>query len=297
MAKKKIKIKQIQNQEKIENIVKLLASNNSGTSLDDGRDSGIFKELLGKFEQAVEEFWDITHSKKQLEGIILDPEQIDAFLQRTTSYKQQDNYTFIVDLFITPLIQNSYCAGYNNFYLSTESSGKINVGFCLTGDSENHIKLRISGDVQNFTAIKSRYLELNIDGNSGNNLGQGAYESIMTVSGNCGHSCGLRVINSVFSIYGDVGPGCGPESMSSIFNIKGNAEECCGYYSKASVFSVDGRIKEMVGDGSKNSTFRTTNPQNLSELLFSVSPGNKIIYVQPDGTEMIWKKISKYKKG
>jgi len=71
----------------------------------------------------------------------------------------------------------------------------------------------------------------------------------------------------VISIIGNTGSNYGAKSRNATFNVTGNIGESCGFSSAYSIF-------------------KTSNKETLDKMLYSVSSGNRIIFIQ-DGKEEI----------
>ena len=173
----------------------------------------------------------------QLEQIVLNPEQINILFQliinKSLAYRVNQNIT---GLYLSKLIQDSYNAGHNNFYLNTGDTQIERMGCELKGTLENVLKLKI-------------------DGNVGSTCGADSEKTMFNINGNVGDGCGLDTTNSTFGIKGNVGTWCGMKSIYSTFNIKGNVEARCGVYTTNSTFEIDGNVGKLCGKCSHSSTF------------------------------------------
>ncbi|MFH1637251.1 MAG: hypothetical protein ABIB71_02390 [Candidatus Woesearchaeota archaeon] len=185
---------------------------------------------------------------------ILEPEQINSFLQATMKYEDYETYEWHTGLFVTQLIQNSHDAGNKSFTLNTKTITKTihNIGYKLQGRGKNLLELIVEGDVGWNCAPKAK------------NLGQ------IYITGNVGPLCCLNARSiGKLHIGGDVGDWCGQgaENIKELY-IGGNARACCGYEAE-------------------NSTFKTPNRQTLRLLKKNVPKdrNNKIYFINKDGTE------------
>ena len=80
-------------------------------------------------------------------GLVLSPTEINLFLQLTDIYKDHGSYPINTGPFVTRLIQSSYNANNNGFYLDITSLGPLNyIAFRLKGDKNNPINLTIDGN-------------------------------------------------------------------------------------------------------------------------------------------------------
>ena len=117
------------------------------------------------------------------------------------------------------MIQNSYNAGNNNFYLKPPLVEDLSfLGAYLQGSTEREIILQIDGNV--------------------------------------GYKCGYLAKNSTFMINGNVGNGCGGYTKSSTFRINGEVEVLCGESAKNSTFKTTKpetlkKLLEYVPTGNK----------------------------------------------
>lgn len=232
------------------------------------------KNLLQMYERSLEECFigkniivdtGETLQKFKKYDRILKPEEINQFLQDTREYGvQRFPYYAITDIVVSSLIQKSYKAGYNHFPLDTRTLPvKPGLGSFLRGKKKRPIVLNISGDV---------------------------------------------------------GVGSAGEAQHAILNIEGNVGAAFGFYAKYVEASIKGDIEEEngIGIGGRKLTFKTSNPRTLKKLeehvpemldedfvptrtggfglclrirLLKQSPatGNRIVFVNPNGTERIVK--------
>ena len=88
---------------------------------------------------------------------ILAPTGINAFLQATIQYETYPRYADNTGLFISRLIQNSYNAGNNDFYLKPPVVKNIDyLGAHLQGTKRRNINLQIDGDVGNSYGLSAK---------------------------------------------------------------------------------------------------------------------------------------------
>lgn len=87
-------------------------------------------------------------------------------LPMDASSKERANY-FLMGEFVSALIQKSYSAGFNNFYLDKielENQKMRHLPCSIRGVKKNPIKIHIFGDLEDNCAINMRYVELTVDG-------------------------------------------------------------------------------------------------------------------------------------
>ncbi|MFH1638128.1 MAG: hypothetical protein ABIB71_06905 [Candidatus Woesearchaeota archaeon] len=162
-----------------------------------------FEELIRQYEGVLA----IHYTRIVQEGFgkinsILEPQQINSFLQATKRYEDHENYSDNTGLFITHLIQNSHNAGNNKFTLNTKALCKDidGLGNYLKGKENN-------------------LLEIIVDGNIGRCCGQCAKNiGKLSISGNTGYRCGTGA-ESIGQIYigGKTGGSSGDEAKYSTF--------------------------------------------------------------------------------
>ncbi|MFH1637757.1 MAG: hypothetical protein ABIB71_05015 [Candidatus Woesearchaeota archaeon] len=215
-----------------------------------------FEELMRQYEEILSTDEDWESAKKAVGGIgsLLEPEQINNFLQATRRYENHKRYSAYTGSFITQLIQNSHDAGNNHFGLYTKTLFNCvhNVGFKLEGK-------------------KNMLLEIIIDGNVGNNCAASAKNlRKLHIAGNAGHFCGsaasnIDEINIGANVKLDVGSGA--KDIRTIY-IGGMAGPGCGV-------------------AAENSTFKTPNEETLQLLKKNLSRAfnNKIYFIHEDGLE------------
>ena len=199
----------------------------------------------------------------------LTPEQINAFLQTTSRYEQYKGYCWGTGRFISAMVQKSYDAGHNRFHLNTTALQEINLLY-------NQLKGRPDEPIQ-----------VTHTGNIGEHCGDKACYLIIDIRGDTGDACGVEVYNSMFNIRGNTGDWYGSKSNFSTFNITGDTGDQCGDLSGKSTFNITGDTGLRCGQASINSTFKTPNRKTLEKMLKDVSKYNRVIFINPDGTEEI----------
>ncbi len=168
---------------------------------------------------------------------ILTPEEIDQVLQHTIQYEQHENYSWNTGLFFARLIQDSFNAGYNNFYLNMRSlAAEISAIHSLEGRAD-------------------RIMCITINGNVGKGIGYCAKHAKFEIKGNADEECGKETENSTFTIHGNVGDQCAMEAKHSKFDIRGNAGELCGIWGKHLIMNIQGNAGLRVGHRTSNSRF------------------------------------------
>ena len=212
--------------------------------------------LLKKYEEVLEldylEFAEAVNSIDQ----ILEPEEINAFLQATIVFEDSKDYILNTGEFISKLIQNSYDKGYNNFILNTKSLIEIHsIGDKLEGAEKKPIEVTIEGNTKNLCGYRSKNAIFNIKGNTGEWCGEESKNSIFNIEGNAGGNCGKYSTNSTFKIKGNVGDYCGTFSKYSTYSIEGDVADDCGYHAENSTFNIEGNIGNRCGNQSEHTTY------------------------------------------
>jgi len=188
---------------------------------------------------------------------VLEPEQINTFLQATIPFETHKNYAENTGYFITKLIQNSYNAGHNRFKLGTKVLTKRikDIGWQLKGKEGKPLELLVEGDVGNWCGTEAEY-------------------STISIAGNAGDWCGAMAKYLSLSIEGDVGNDCCKWIEHSFVIIDGNAGHRLGYGAKGTVFKTPNRetfeeLKQYVSRDKKNKIYFIHKPNKpQSSLLF-----------------------------
>ncbi|MFH1637495.1 MAG: hypothetical protein ABIB71_03660 [Candidatus Woesearchaeota archaeon] len=213
-----------------------------------------FEELVKKYERilAISTYY-VSGVLDEIDSI-LQPEQIDSFLQSTIRYDEHKNYSENTGLFITRLIQNSHNAGNNRFMLNTKALSKdINyIGGELKGREKNLLEIIVGGDCGEACGIWAKNIrKIRIARNAGKKCGFGANNlKELYIGGNAGEFCGSGALN-IRQIY------------------------------------IGGKAQSICGDTARNSTFKTPNEETLRLLKKNVpkGQGNKIYFIHPDNHE------------
>ncbi len=199
---------------------------------------------------------------------VLTPAEINAFLQATTVYIESEEYSEHTATFISKLIQNSYHAGHNKFFLMPRTQYDL-LGSYLKGSTEQPIELYIRREVGMRCVWSSEYVNLIVDGR---------------VSENSGFACWAK--NCCLTINGDVGSNCANKAWCSTIEIFGSAMFFLGSNASHSQFTIHGEIGEGCGKEASNCTFRSPNKRTVRKLLQCVPPwGNEIYLMKKNGKE------------
>ncbi|MFH1637424.1 MAG: hypothetical protein ABIB71_03295 [Candidatus Woesearchaeota archaeon] len=214
-----------------------------------------FEELVRQYEEilATKE-WDNLQKLLAKNRIILEPEEINRFLQATIGYESHKLYCDRTGFFITRLIQNSNDAGNNKFILSTKALAK---------------ELRAIG--YNLRGKHDRPLEIRVDGNTGGWCGFEAQNiRQIYIGGNAGGDCGYKAK--------DIGK----------IHIAGNSGGWCGSWAEnIKEIYIGGEAGAYCGHEAENLAFKTPNKQTLRLLKEHVpkGKGNRIYFIHPDNHE------------
>ncbi|MFH1638132.1 MAG: hypothetical protein ABIB71_06925 [Candidatus Woesearchaeota archaeon] len=162
-----------------------------------------FEELVRQYEDilAIYDWLEVEVAVKEINAI-LEPEQINSFLQAMKRYESYKNHASRTGIFITQLIQNSHYDGNNKFTLSTKASSKgIDcLAYKLQGREDRSLEIIVEGDVGDCCCQDGKNIgRLYING------GTGVWCSTWVrniqefhISGHAGEFCGCNAENSTF---------------------------------------------------------------------------------------------------
>ncbi|MFH1637491.1 MAG: hypothetical protein ABIB71_03640 [Candidatus Woesearchaeota archaeon] len=158
--------------------------------------------LLSRYEDALKGNIHPEEIYYACRPVLLNPEEINEFLQSTAKYAEEKEYHRVTGPFITQLIQNSHDAGNNKFTLNTKA---------LTED------LNFLGD--GLLGRGNGLLEIMVDGNVGHECFIWAKDiKRISISGDAGALCGWQAENiRDFYIERIVGAYCGVGAEHSTF--------------------------------------------------------------------------------
>lgn len=104
---------------------------------------------------------------------VLNPSDIDLFLQASLPYAEHPYYPHTMGAFINRLLLNATQNGYNSFDLHTQSCGPLNfVGKDLCGSAPWRIQLTVEGDLGIESGTWMEYVDFGVSGTV--NLGLGS---------------------------------------------------------------------------------------------------------------------------
>src|SRR3989344_3147907 len=183
------------------------------------------------------DFDKIDKQISSLEKIVLNPNQINVFLQVIIEKESKQKIMhWGTGLYLSKLIQDSYNAGNNDFTLNTGDTQINCLGYKIKGSKKKQIiQIKINGNVGNWCGLNTQNSTFNIKGNVGDECGKKARHSTFTIEGDVGGSCGDLVKYSVFKIKGCAGEKCGSCAIYSMFNVEGNVGDECGEYVKNTI--------------------------------------------------------------
>ena len=165
-----------------------------------------FSDLMEKFEQmldsddgySLDEMWQLVRHNPYLSEV-LTPAEINYFLQATQQHESHKNYYNNTGVILSRLIQNSYCAGYNDFMLNTKNISRTDdLGTLLIGTEDCPLSITVQGNITNECGNRAEY-------------------SLFTLNGTIGARCGLKAKHSTFTYNGAVGDFCGWEAENCTF--------------------------------------------------------------------------------
>ncbi|HLC71325.1 MAG TPA: hypothetical protein VJI32_04915, partial [Candidatus Nanoarchaeia archaeon] len=178
------------------------------------------------------------------------PVEINALVQAAVRFEKHPHTYEVFSLFVTRLIQNSYTQGHNNFVITNDLPNILwdFFGGELCGKEERPLHLEMDGNVCDGFFHLAKYVHVRLDGDIRGECGKQSEFSSFEITGSVG-SCAERARNSIYTLNA---------IRKSNYRIEEEPVEC---------------------------TFRTPNEQIIPRLLAGIPAGNRIVYVQKDGTE------------
>ena len=235
--------------------------------------------LLKKYEKVLEKPSNLEY-KKMIGHIddILTPKEINLFLQQTIKYENHRNYcNHHTSYFISKLMQNSYKAGNNNFFLHTSALNEIG-DLCteIVGRKNKPICITIEGNVGARIASRVKYANIEIKSKKIKILGFKAVSSTFKIHANVGKGIGERSIRSNFEIFGDAGDLLGNLSNKSKYIIHGDVGAKCGSGAEECEFIVYGEFGENISGVYKSNecTYVTYERESYEQLLDELDERN-----------------------
>ena len=187
----------------------------------------------------------------------------------------------------------SYAAGFNGFLLDMRSIERIdNIGNRLEGTKANPVRIRSKGTAGNWFCSYAHHIEINAD-----NIGDYAiYDSrYATLNAKMiGETCADKVEHGTVNARTIGSVGMEAEDLDvHAKRIKGYAINKCDNSRVTADF-----MGKCTGVGSRNCEYRTTRMSTARTIEFYLSKdqGNKVYFVNKDGTEAlvcsdaIWRK-------
>jgi len=136
---------------------------------------------------------------------VLDPSQINTLLQKIAILPRKEGYPILMGcLFLNNLIQNSYNAGYNNFFLNPQGDILSELGSKIHGKKNNPLKINIEGNAGIFFGLESKNLVCNINGDAGYGFGLYSKNSAYDVNGDITDSFAVGSKNCRYNIHGNI---------------------------------------------------------------------------------------------
>ena len=227
--------------------------------------------LFTLFETLAKKYMDCAWRELPLPEVttVVSPGIISAFVS-ALSLQPLTNYLF--PFFANKLIQNSYDAGYNGFYLDLlEKSVPGDVASYLKGREHHELEITVSGHCGFWDAQGAECIKYQSDSKVGLGFAYGAKNSLFTFKA-CSENFGNTAEHCIFDIAEEGGYRCAKKVKHSIVIVRN---------------IHNSSLRNFYGEMAVNSTFKTPNRYTLKNFESSVAPHNKIIFIEEDGTERI----------
>lgn len=200
---------------------------------------------------------------------VLSPDQINAFLQSTVEFENHEHYKTKTGYFISALIQKSYNAGYNDFFLSTKMLSPVNeLASLLQGTPENHIRVRIENEADNYRSGvggEAKYIDVHARGGGNDFLFKAQY-------------CTAVVEEVAYWV--------GENADSITIFLKKLEQGDIFTKAKNSTITIEEILNpEKICLSGKNCTYKALNEKAFEKLLPLVPYGNAVVYAPQNGRE------------
>ncbi|HII15426.1 MAG TPA: hypothetical protein HA362_03865 [Nanoarchaeota archaeon] len=256
---------------------------------------------------------------------VLAPEEISRVHLLTMEHETAYAYASVTGQLVTELIRKSYCAGFNDFRLTTKTGMPLgSFGYGLAGTEERPIMIEVDGDLRGDALEYAKYVFLKAEnikesgtlfyltGSSSKHVSIKA-KSIGQFCGNdsrnisieaesIGEICARNAQNAKVKAK-SIGNGCGTEARDSSFEAETIGEDC-GAGAKSSIFRakeigrifgfkaenttlVADKIGEMCGLKSKTCTFKSGSLLELLKSMWHIPlmQGNRMYHIPEPGKE------------
>ncbi len=177
---------------------------------------------------------------------ILPPEKIDRFLQMSKRFNAHESYDDITWPAISKLIDNSYLAGHNDFFLDTKGlKDEIlmlpGIGCYLAGTPDKELRIQLEGPLIPYSL-----------------------EGVIHCRASCSGTASYLAAQS---------------ASHSSFYFEGEVEGEFAHAAKKCYFELHGRVGDNCAKGAKDCTFSTSNRDTLEQMRKMVPPGNKVTFI------------------
>ena len=208
---------------------------------------------------------------------ILPPAMINGFVQLVPPYISSTSKRDL-SRFLTHLIQQSYDAGYNQFYLDTTDVEKLQgLGATLKGKSKRPLEINVDGPISDYFLNNAKKVVATLKTQSEPMFtGHRAKKIHLTITGPAGVHTGVHADYSSFVIQGEpsvdhAGYGLGMDARFSSFRLESFGTK---------KYWPFGEVAFPFG-----CTFKTNTPETMDNILQYLPLGNRAIFIHPDGTE------------
>ncbi len=205
-----------------------------------------------------------------LEFEVLKPAGIQLFYDTLVKKVHELRYTLppyssmMKEQLITRLIQESYHAGHNDFFIDFGQEKDTNsFGKSLKGMEGNILSIGVMGDKFGSVFKNAAYVNANIQG-KGLGVGYDSYRSLFSVIDG-GSFFGNSAKESTFHCK-TVQPFCGYDATDCAFYIEDRAEHFFGAYATRSKFILKGNVGLQAGSGSYGCTFFASNADVIQQI-------------------------------
>ena len=219
-----------------------------------------YGEFLDKADGANLNYWYVNRIEKYNSSLLrtqelLNPKEINRFLQMTAIYEDHPGYTKNTGFFISRLM-----------LLGLHDSKQQEFNF----------------DVQNLKPISGLPMLLrSIDANKSLKV---------NIYGNIGNCVGNNSQHTVFDIHGDCGYDTGNDSKHCQYIFRGKIGSHVGIGSKDCTFTFLGQKKGEVHipESTVGATYKFDN-RDLANVTFSrIDSSSKVVYIHPNGSEEVF---------
>ena len=254
--------------------------------------ANVFKELTPTYEYLLkvddEEFFD--NYEEKLKNHVLTPTQINEFFKSTEEFKKYHNHEWHTAWVINELVQNSYNADFNNFFIDTSKVGPIHfLGSELKGKKDNLLNITVPTSTSDGWGQRIENCLFTIKIDNGYESFAEAKNSTINILKNHSIDSFRDTHNINLNIKQNYARNALERVSNSNVSINYNYGDLLGKHASYTKFKIENNSGEEIGLGADNCVFKSENKEVLESIVADPNPiMENNLYLIKDEKEVLY---------